>query len=213
MALELYDDTDAVEPLDLDLVKLQVKLPTGDAAYAENGLIEEVLIPAVRQRCEAATRRQLREVTYELKLDGFPSEPFIELPRPPLLDVEAVTYVDTGGTVRTLTVTTDYLVSAPAGEKPRRGRIALPAGKVWPTPIGQMNCVTIRFRCGHNADATLNHVPPILKAAMLLDAATLYADRENLIKGVWVAELPGGRRGIYWQWQSHPTQVLPGCEA
>jgi uncharacterized phiE125 gp8 family phage protein len=209
MAIDLVDATDATEPLTLDQVKAQVKLPTGDATYVENDLIEAILIPAVRQRCETATRRQIREVTYDWTLSRFPCEWFIEFPWPPLIEVEHVKHLDTAGDLQTLVEGTDYIVSAPRGEKPSRGRIALAADVVWPVTLAQINAVQIRFRCGYSDDEDLP-VPALLKAAMLLDAGTLYADRENLVKGVSVAELPGGRRGIYWSWRSHPTQVLEG---
>lgn len=209
MALELVTAASATEPLTIDEVKLQVKLPTGEVDHPENPLISGILIPAVRQRCEQATRRQMRYVTYDLKLDAFPVESFIEIPRPPLLAVTYVKYLDEAGVLQTLTANTDYVVSAPTGERPKRGRVALAADAVWPATLQQADAVTIRFTCGYGYTSG-PAVPPILKVAMLQDAATLYADRENVVKGASVAELPGGRRSIYWAWQSRPTQMLPG---
>src|SRR5438045_4688762 len=194
---------DPDEPLVLDTVKLQVKLPTGVSDYPENPLIEDILIPAVRQRCERATGRGCREATYDWKRNGFPACGWLEFPYPPLQSVQFVKYLDTAGVLQTLTKDVDYVVSAPGGEKPARGRIARAANTVWPATLDQIEAVTIRFVCGYPVD----EVPAILKAAMLPHAATLYADRENLIKGTVVAEVPGGRRGIYWQWKSHPTQL------
>jgi uncharacterized phiE125 gp8 family phage protein len=209
MRLSIFDEDDAKEPLTIELVKQQVKLPP-DQAHPEDQLITDVLIPAVRQRCESATGRQTREVTFDWTLDGFSCDGFLEVPRPPLLEVVHVKYLDTAAVEQTLVEDTDYVVSAPAGEKPRRGRIALAYGKSWPVTLDQIDAVRIRFRCGHGA-ADGPKVPGLLKAAMLLDAATLFVDRENLVKGTIVAELPGGRRHIYWAWKSHPTQLLEGA--
>lgn len=208
MPLTLYSEASAVEPLTLDLVKQQIKLPVGEA-HPEDQLISDVLIPAVRQRCEQATGRQLRVVTYDWTLDSLPSGTFLEVPRPPLLSIVHFKHLDSGGTLQTLVANTDYIVSVPSVEKAPRGRIALAYGKSWPSTYGQMGDVTIRFTAGYGSTAG-PRVPAILVAAMLMDAATLYADRENLVKGGSVAEIPGGRRSIYWAWKSHSTQMLEG---
>lgn len=203
MALSLFDEDDAVEPLTEAEVKLQIKLPVG-VADTEDNLINNVIRPAVRIRCEQATNRQLREVTYDWTLRAFPSSTWLELPKPPLIEVVSIVYVNTAG-VSTTWSSAQYTVTVPAGELPARGRIEPAYGYSWPTAREQPNAVTIRFRCGYGA-ADGPAVPALLKAGMLLDAASLYADRENVVKGTIVAaELPGGRRGIYWTCRSHAT--------
>lgn len=204
--LSVFSDSDAVEPIESDLVRAHVKIDTiAGEDTLEDQLVEEVLIPAARQRGEIATRRQFRgPVTYDLVLPRLPREPFIEMPRPPFLSLVSFAYLDTTGAEQTLIEDTDIVVLAPSGEKPGRARIALTAGTSWPATLDQADAVRIRFTCGYGAS-----LPGILKQAMLLDIGTLYADRENVVKGTSVAELPGGRRGIYWAYCSLPTQVLP----
>lgn len=204
--LSLFSESVAVEPLTLNECKLQLKLPVS-TVHPEDDLIEDILIPAVRERCEKATNRQLREVTYDWSVCEFPDA--FEVPKPPLLSVVSITYVDTSGVTQTL-ATNQYTVYAPTGEFPSRGRITPAYSVVWPSTRDQENAVTVRFRCGYGATTPIAGpaVPALLKAGMLLDCATLYRDRENLIKGTIVQELPGGRRGIYWTCRSHATQAV-----
>lgn len=202
MALELYAAATG-EPLTLALVQQHVKLPPEGP---DDQLLEQVFIPAARQRCELATRRQLRRETFDLKLDAWPEERFIELPRPPLVSVTSVQYYDTAGVLQALVANTDYTVSAPSGDRPRRGRIALKSGVDWPALEARADAIVIRFVCGYASAA----VPGMLKAAMLLDVATLYAGRENAVAGS-LSEIPQHSGRVYRNWTSYPRQALAGC--
>ena len=187
------------EPITLAEAKLQVQ----QFSAVDDGLLSAIMIPAARDRCEDATQRALLTQTYDLYLDGFPSGSSIVLPKPPLRSVTSVQYYDTGGTLQTLTLSTDYLVQAPAGARCQRGRIALPQSGTWPATISQIGAVIIRFVCGYGAAVD---VPPALKAAMLLDIGRLYANREDVITGTIMASLPDGVHATYWRYRSHPTQ-------
>lgn len=210
MRLSLFDDTGAVEPITLDEVKLQVKLPVG-VVHPEDDYIENTLIPAARERAEIATNRQLRQVTWDLSGDGFPAlcDGWLELPKPPLVEVLSVTYVDTAGVTQTLAAA-QYTVDAPSGPRARRGRLAPAYGVTWPTAREQLTAVTIRFVAGYSTlplPIVGPLLPPLLKAAMLLDIATLYdPQRQNLVVGTIVANLPRGSQDIYRSFKSHPTQ-------
>jgi uncharacterized phiE125 gp8 family phage protein len=206
MALDLVSIDSTTEPINVFEVRMQARLST-DNADGEDDLLQ-TFASAARQRAETGTRRQLiGPVHYALRLDAFPCEPWIELPRPPLVEIESVSYVDVGGVTRTLVEGTDYLVDAPAGEKPRRGRVALLAGGAWPVTADQINAVTVLFVAGY---ARPSDVPAILRVAMLRDAATLYEDRETVAKDVSVAPLPGGSSDVYLAYRSLPTQRLAG---
>jgi uncharacterized phiE125 gp8 family phage protein len=192
------------EPLTLAQVVAQSRLDGLDDGD-EQAFIESVLIPASRDRAELATRRAIPKTqTWEYTLDDFPAERFIEIPRPPLIRVVSVSYVDRAGATQ-VWGSANYLVQAPAGPRCRRGRIALPYGGVWPVPQAQMGAVTIQFECGYTT------VPPLLMAAMLMDVGRLYENRESIIAdaGIRVAiELPGGSRDIYRSFLSVATQRL-----
>jgi uncharacterized phiE125 gp8 family phage protein len=207
MGLSVVDDSTAIEPVSLDEAKLQLKLPVG-VAHPEDDLIETILIPAMRQRAEIATNRQLTQVTFDLGLDGFACAGWLELPKPPLVEVLSVTYQDGAGVTQTLAAD-QYEVDAPSGPKQRRGRLTPAYGVIWPATLSRLNAVTIRFLAGYSGlpvPIVGPACPALLKAAMLLDISTLYEHRENVVAGTIVADLPRTASAIYKSFKSWPRQ-------
>ena len=167
--------------------------------------LQDTVIPAARERCEGATRRQLvGPATWEWWLDGFPCERVIELPKPPLVAVSSVKYYDTAEVLQTFAAS-NYIVQAFAGPKCRRGRLGLKETASWPTDVAvQIGAVVIRFTCGYGDAAK---VPPLLLQAMLMDVSTMFEFRENLLAGS-VVEIPKGTADIYRSFKSHGTQWI-----
>lgn len=158
------------------------------------------LITAARERCEQVTWRQLVQATWDFYLDAFPSsERLIEVPKAPLSSVTHVKYYDTGGTLQTLTVTTDYTVHAPAGPRCRRGRVALAYGKSWPSTREIADAVVVRFIAGYGATAA--SVPAMLRQAMLIDMGTLHEHRDDAVDEVPVPPLA---ERVYLSYRSRP---------
>jgi uncharacterized phiE125 gp8 family phage protein len=192
------DSAPIAEPVTLQAAKTQVRRrDTTD----DDVLLEDVLIPAARERAEQATRRQFITATYDLKLDGgFPGE--IVLPLPPLQSVLSVTYVDEDGATQTL-ATDQYTVDAPSGPRALRGRIVPAYNVSWPGTRSQINAVTVRFVAGYGS--THASVPPRLKMAMLTDIATLYENREDVVmgQGYSVIAFPTGSTATYATFRSH----------
>lgn len=201
MALSRITDP-VLEPITLSEAKLQCLI--SEDITDQDLLISDVMIPAVRDRAEVATQRALMTQTWDLVMDAFPADGYIEIPRPPLVSVTYLKYRDTAGVLQTWAAS-NYVVTTPAGPRCRRGRLSLARSVVWPSTYGQAGDVTVRFVCGH-AQATA--VAPILRAAMLLDLGTLYAQREQVVTGTIVAELPGGSRDIYRSCRSHGRQKV-----
>lgn len=162
-----------------------------------------LLIAAATERAEQATNRSLITKTWDLIEDKFPGDGFFELPQAPLISVTHLKYRDTAGTLQTWAAS-NYIVTAPAGPRCARGRLSLAYGITWPSTYGQADDVQIRFVCGYGTESS--DVPAILRQAMLMDIATLYANPENVIKGTIVAELPSGSKDIYRAHHSFPTQ-------
>jgi uncharacterized phiE125 gp8 family phage protein len=187
----------AARPLTAAEARTQTRHSTLDATLAE------LLIDAAVQRGERATNRAWITQTWDEVLDAFPPCGFIEVPKPPLQSVTHIKYRDTTGTLQTW-ASSNYVVEAPAGPRCARGRISLAYGVTWPSTYGQAGDVQIRFVCGYGATAAT--VPAILRMAALMDVATLYANPENVIKGIIVAALPGGSKDIYDAHHSYPTQ-------
>lgn len=161
------------------------------------------LITAVRERGELATGRAFMTQTWDWQFDIFPWDAiWLELPKPPLVSVTSITYLDTAGDTQTWAAS-NYVVQPYAGPRCRNGRVALGYQKTWPVTLAQAGAVTVRFVAGYASAAA---VPQLLKSAMLLDLSTLYAERENLVKGISVNELPNGVRDIYRQSRAHMRQ-------
>lgn len=178
----------------------------------DQAFVEAVIIPAVVDRGEIATRRTLVDSVWDLRLDGWPCEGFIDVPRPPLVSITSITYVDTNGEEQTW-ATDQYDVDIPVGPRCRRGRIEPAYGVSWPTIRRQMNAVTVRFRAGYvdqsgdNPAGPVRETPPLVVAALLMDAGTLYEHRESLLvdrSGLTALQLPGFSGQIYDSFRSYP---------
>lgn len=227
MRLTLIDSSNAVEPLTLDEVKLQVRLPVG-VAHPEDTLIEDLIIPAVRERAEIATQRALRQETWELGLDqwylgertwrgenGIASnswgrEGWLELPKSPVIEVLGLTYTDRDGQPQAIP-SNQIQLDAPTGPRPRRARIAPAFGVVWNATRNQMNTVAVQFVAGYSTLPLSVYgppLPPLLKMGLLIDAATVWAHRDDLEKSGLGLPLEHTSSAIYRRFKSHPTQRM-----
>jgi uncharacterized phiE125 gp8 family phage protein len=136
----------------------------------EAGLIQS-LVAAGTAQAEAYCRRRFVTQRWRFTLDAFPSGA-IRLPYPPLLLVESVEYIDSGGFLVTVP-SADYLVR-PA-EVP--GAVVPAYGKAWPLARAVEDAVGVEFTCGYGDP---EDVPESLRAAVLLIVGTLYANRETV---------------------------------
>lgn len=138
------------------------------------------LIISARQSAESYTRRALMAQTWELALDAF--DKVIILPRPPLISVISINYLDESGALQTLDanryVLDDY--SAPAKLTPA-------TGTAWPTTRCRANAVIVRYVAGYASAAA---VPQEIKSWMLLRIGMLYENRESVIAGERIAAVP-----------------------
>jgi hypothetical protein len=94
----------------------------------------------------------------------------IRLPLPPLRSVDTITYRNAAGTEQTL-APESYVVSGVGSGQ--RGRVTLASGVEWPDVQAGPEALTIRFTAGYE------EVPAPIKAAILLNTARLYEQREN----------------------------------
>src|SRR5689334_3002009 len=115
------------------LVLLDVRRQTKtEGVTVDDDLIEDFIIPAVTERAEIATGRQLLFATWKKVLDVFPCEGWIDIPKPPLAGFVVITYIDPNGVTQTFGAS-NYDVDAPVGPRCRRGRVMLAYGASWPT--------------------------------------------------------------------------------
>src|SRR5262245_11776241 len=121
MALSLVTaPTDSMEAVTLEEAKKQCRQ---EGTSDDDAFIQGVLIPAALDRAEVATQRQILTATWDLKLNGFPCGSVIELPRPNLVTVTSVSYVDASGTTQTWAAS-NYSVLVRSGPRARRGKVA-----------------------------------------------------------------------------------------
>ena len=153
-----------LEPVTLAEMKLHLRA-TEDTT--DNDLITSLII-AARQWCEGYQNRAYISQTITLKSDRFPKVFYI--PRPLLISVTSIKYIDTAGVEQTLStdVYDTDIYSQP-------GRIGLKYGQSWPAIRGDINSVEIIYKAGYG-EATAD-VPDGIKAAIKLLAAHLYVNR------------------------------------
>lgn len=170
-------------PVSLETAKLQVNV-TGTARDE----LLRLYLSAATDRVEQFTGRALVDQTWDLFLDAFPaSDGFIEIPKPPLIELQGVFYTDDAGDELEMAAE-DYIVDASV----QPARVTL-LGSSWPTPRAAARSVRLRFRAGYldgGASPPTANVPAAIKASILLFVGDLYAHRETVVVGETAAELP-----------------------
>jgi len=132
--------------------------------------------------------RALSPQTWDLYLDTFPVSGVIEAPLPPLISVEGVYYRDSEGVEQE--VSADLFIVDDASEP---ARIVLKTGSSWPTPDTDANAVRVRFTAGYQVNGSSPPEadwPKAIKQAVLLLVGTMFANRETVVIGETVAEIP-----------------------
>lgn len=146
------------------------------------------LTQAARESAETFTRRAFITQTWELYLDDWPMKN-ITLPKPPIQSVVSVVYYDEDETEYTFDSAKYYVdtISEP-------GRIVLNADASFPTTtLRPANGVKVTFDAGYTS------VPQAIQQAMKLIVGNWYANREEVIIGSIVTELPYAAKMLLWQ--------------
>ena len=189
----------AVQIMTVADAKLHLRIDTS----AEDSLVS-ALIDAATAAIEAYTHRALITQTWRMSIDRFPypypgngswsvdplfiQQPAvggwlampIYLPRPNLLAVSSITYLDLTGSQQTLspsvyTVNTDELP----------GTVSLSNGQSWPNALYLRNSIQITYTAGFGP-AAANIPAPIIHAAKLM-IADFYTNREAALIGTRAA--------------------------
>lgn len=139
------------------------------AARADGAGLDAEVEQAVRtytDEAEFETQRALIEQTLQVTMDRF--SPVIELPRPRLLSVVHVKFIDPEGVQRTLDPQ-DYTVDTDS----EPGRLLPAPGKAWPSTAARINAVEIRYIAGYGP--TPDDVPDSVKGFILRRVAEQFA--------------------------------------
>lgn len=185
-------------PVTLDEVRAQCDIDVGD----EDAALLRRIKMATRW-CEGYLDRQFITSTWVLTTDRFPpatrGNPYgsIELPKPPLISVTSLQYLDTSGATQTWAASGNYTVETPTRQ---RGMIHRAYAITWPILQLHPASLTITFVAGYGAASA---VPDTIREAILMliserveipDAGTdsarqpaLYGIRELLDMESWGA--------------------------
>lgn len=147
----------------------------------EDALISGLIV-AAREHCEGVQNRSYVTQTLEIALHAWPAGRNIELPRPPLQQVDSVTYVDADG-VQTVWDPANYLVDT----RSYVGSLHLARGTSWPSvTLPPINGIVVRYVAGYGDAAK---VPQKVKQAMLLLIGHWYEHREAVLTGTISKEI------------------------
>lgn len=173
----------ATMPVTREEMKAHLRVDVDD----DNDMIDAMTEAAV-DYCDGPTGflgRALIDQTWELVLDEFPDDE-IKIPMPPLIEVVSIKYDDGDGTEQTMS-TSDYTV-----DNVSEPGWVLPVSGTWPTTFDGVNAVRIQFRCGYvdSGSPVSENVPGAIKAAIKLIVGNLYQNRETIVLGQTVAQIP-----------------------
>lgn len=151
----------------------------------DGGILVPSMIGSAREMSEEFTRRQLVTATFTMKLDVFPVDTTIDVPKPPLQSVTSIEYVDQNGDTQTL-ASNKYVVDTNSDP----GRITLNSTESWPATNDQIDAVTIIFVAGYGAASA---VPFIFKNAIRLMMTHSWENR-----GEVEVEMPDAIKSLLW---------------
>ncbi|WP_430009970.1 head-tail connector protein [Methylophaga lonarensis] len=164
------------EPVTLQEARDQVRADNND----EDALLSEY-IAAARDYCEKRTGLPLMPQTFVLYADRFFPEMVL---KPNLLEVVAVRYLDVNGDEQTVDAA-DYV----ANKVGTLGSVYPAYQQQWPQTLPVKNAVQVEFKCGF---ASRNKVPDSIRSAMKLLIGHWFLNREAVVIGATVSELPAG---------------------
>lgn len=159
------------EPITLAEVKAQ-----GIVDHSDDDELLGRLIKAARDHVEHYCGVRFASQTIEAQCNRFAD--LCRLPEAPVTSVTSIIYIDGSGDAKTLDETIYQL--RPDGLEPS---VALAYGKQWPA-VQPGSRITLTAVVGYD------NAPEAVRHAMLMLVATWYAQRENILVGVTVENLP-----------------------
>lgn len=165
----------AEEPISSAELKLHAKIDT-----SADDTVVAYSISAARQHCEEYLARSFVTTERELVLDCFPSNNVIELPYAPVSAVNSIQYLDSSGSLQTLSTDEYQVVTGEPSRIYLRGTI--------PATGNYLANVTVNYDCGYGAAAA---VPENIKLAVLMLATHLY-DNRSASSVLTIKEIPIG---------------------
>jgi uncharacterized phiE125 gp8 family phage protein len=159
--------TVAVAGIDFGASVVTGAYQTADDTYVSS------LITTAREICEEYQSRAYITRTYELTLDAFPCEDYLDLPMPPALTITSIVSTLADGTSETWSAT-EYQLDASGFV----GRLAPAYGYSWPSHVlRELAGIKITYTAGYGATAAAT--PNRIKHAIMMLVGELYENRED----------------------------------
>jgi len=171
-----------VEPSDMPVTLVEAKAQCRVQFADEDQLIED-LIAAATSMVEHYIGRSLTTQTWRLTLDKFTDR--IVLPRGPVQSISAFTYFDAAGVSQTVPGTT-YAFDGDADPQ----MVVRQPSASWPSVGNLINPVSITYVAGYSA------LDRDIKQAILMLVANWFENRETLLTGTIVAQMPFGTMAL-----------------
>ena len=172
--------TVTTEPTEEPLSVKEVKLFLKEEQETNNALIKNMIVGA-RKICEAKTNRRLVTQTITLYLDEFPDDE-IEIQGSPIQSITHVKYYDTDNALQTLD-SSNYQIDTTT--EPARFDISYSG--TFPSTYDRFGAAQITFVAGYGLGIS---VPDNIKQAMYLMIGHWYENREDVVVGRQVNEVP-----------------------
>lgn len=182
-------EQDASEAPDLSADTLSLAFVRDDHLHVTNGTVEDAYIDSLRKasyrRAERTTQRAILPQTFRMLLSRFPSgySPIV-LPRPPLIEVVEIAYIDGDGADQTMA---DFDIARPLLLENKRASVRPAYGESWPATRSQADAVTVTFRAGY-LDVRVSPeqlvVPEDIDHGRLLLIGELYKQRSESVQAI-----------------------------
>lgn len=176
-----------------------------------NGTAEDTritqAIKAATGQAEHFMQRALLPQTWALVLDRFPCWEML-IPRPPLMEVTSIVYVDDDGVEQTRAASL-YHVVRQVGPKARRSTIEPVYGETWPSTRRQRDAVTVTYRAGYvetvGASPEVVNVPEEIKEGIAMRASEFYKQRSDSVIGFGITVTPAivASRNIFHDFKTY----------
>lgn len=163
----------------------------------EDDALIEGLIATATQHAEGYTQRALIRQQWELQLDAWPcSERWIEIPKPPLLSIDEIAYLDRNGDEQTWDAA-QYRAISPQGPTCQKGRVVIKSGMRWPSVLNEPASIFVRFTAGYGDYEP--QVPEQILLAIKMLVAELYENREStVLTGAVLQQVPFSVNNLLW---------------
>lgn len=163
---------------------------------SDEGVLLSELLGVATRHCEALTWRQFLTATWVYKLDRFPCERELYIPRPRLQATDfSVQYVDGNGVTQTWD-SEDYQLDTDT----EPGRLSPAYGTTWPTTRCVLNAVRITFKAGYGDP---EHVPAPIHHAIKILAGFLFENR-----GVDASQAPPAVWHLLDPYDAHDPRIV-----